>query len=302
MRSLTTSFLLLAAFLAAGALAPAQSTKPASPTNGSSSVSATKEEVNELRSEVAAQRRTIEELKALVEKLAQDKTRAVDGSAQVPGITPVADTLANDTLGVNDTAINVKTVSGPSASSSRLINTVLVQPVPAPEAVVVDQPQPAAAPKKDTPLTAGWNGEHFFIKSPDGQFSISPYGYVNTDYRAYSGDGAPANTFLLRQARFGFQGNYGSHFDFAILADAAATTGSVVRDVYLNVRYNPMLQFQAGQFKTPFAPGNRNRRYQPGFCRTRISIPAVSIRCHRLTAVPAPLCTATLTAAWCSTG
>jgi hypothetical protein len=56
----------------------------------------------------------------------------------------------------------------------------------------------------------------------------------------------------LRQARFGFQGNYGSHFDFAILADAAATTGSVVRDVYLNVRYNPMLQFQAGQFKTPF--------------------------------------------------
>jgi phosphate-selective porin OprO and OprP len=253
MRSLTTSFLLLAGFLAAGALAPAQNTKPASPTNGSSSVSATKEEVNELRSEVAAQRRTIEELKALVEKLARETSRAVDGSAQIPGITPVADTSGNDTLGVNGTAINIKTVGAPSASSPRLMNTVLVQPVPAPEAVVVDQPQPAAAPKKDTPLTAGWNGEHFFIQSPDGQFSISPYGYVNTDYRAYKGDGAPADTFLLRQARFGFQGSYGSHFDFALLTDAATTSGSPVRDVYLNVRWKPELQFQVGQFKAPFA-------------------------------------------------
>ena len=113
--------------------------------------------------------------------------------------------------------------------------------------------RPSAAPKKDAPLTAGWNGEHFFIRSADGQFSISPYGYVNTDYRSYSGDGTPANTFLVRRARFGFQGNYGSHFDFALLTDAAATTGSVVRDVYLNVRIKPEIQFQAGQFKVPFA-------------------------------------------------
>src|SRR5580700_9901999 len=138
MRSLTMFFVLLMVSMAPGSFAHAQGTEPASKTDSAAPVAATKEEVNELRSEVAAQRRTIEELKALVEKLAQDKTRAVDGSAQVPGITPVADTSANDTLGVNDTAINVKTVSGPSASSSRLINTVLVQPVPAPEAVVVD--------------------------------------------------------------------------------------------------------------------------------------------------------------------
>jgi phosphate-selective porin len=76
---------------------------------------------------------------------------------------------------------------------------------------------------------------------------------VNTDYRAYKGDGAPSDTFLLRNARFGFQGSYGSHFDFALLTDAATTTGSVVRDVYLNVRLRPELQFQAGQFKAPFA-------------------------------------------------
>src|SRR6202522_2984150 len=255
MRSSITFFVLLVGLTVTGSVARAQNTEPASKAGGSTSVSATKEEVNLLRSELAAQRQTIEELKALVEKLAGEKTRVADGSAQIPGVIPVSITAASNTSTVNTTTINGSTVTIPSTGGPRLMNAVLVQPVPVPvpEAVVVDQPQPAAAPKKDTPLTAGWNGEHFFIQSPDGQFTISPYGYVNTDYRAYKGDGAPADTFMLRQARFGFQGSYGSHFDFALLSDAAATTGSVVRDVYLNVRWRPELQFQVGQFKAPFA-------------------------------------------------
>ncbi len=250
MRSLTTFFVLLVVFMAPGSLAHAQTTEPASNTGGPSSVSATKEEVNQLRSEVAAQRKTIEELKALVEKLAEGKGLAthqssvqssVQSSAQ---IRPVADAAPMEA--------NSQPVDAPGAGAVHLMNAVLVQPNPMVEAALIDQAPSAAAPKKDTPLTAGWNGEHFFIKSADGQFSISPYGYVNTDYRAYSGPGAPSDTFVLRQARFGFQGSYGSHFDFAILADAAATSGSVVRDVYLNVRIKPELQFQAGQFKAPF--------------------------------------------------
>jgi phosphate-selective porin len=242
MRSLTAFSLLLAGFIASNSLAQAQSAQPVSPTDGSGSVAATKAEVNQLRGEVAAQRQTIEELKALVEKLVEGKASAANGSSAQ--IRPVSD--------ASSAGANLQPVNAPDARGVRLMNAVLVEAEPEPPVAAVDQ-APAAAPKKDTPLTAGWNGEHFFIKSPDGQFSISPYGYVNTDYRAYSGDGAPANTFVLRQARFGFQGNYGSHFDFALLADAAATTGSVVRDVYLNVRYKPELQFQAGQFKSPFA-------------------------------------------------
>jgi phosphate-selective porin len=240
MRSLTTFFVLLVAFMAPGSLAHAQGTEPASKTDGASSGSATKEEVNQLRSEVAAQRQTIEQLKALVEKLAEGKARAAgDSSAQ---IRPVADATPGE--------ISSQPANAPDGGV-RLMNAILVQPDPMVEAAMVDQAQSPAI-KKDAPLTAGWNGEHFFIRSPDGQFSISPYGYVNTDYRAYSGDGAPADTFVLRQARFGFQGSYGSHFDFAILADAAATSGSVVRDVYLNVRFRPEIQFQAGQFKAFF--------------------------------------------------
>jgi len=243
MRSLIAFFVLLFGFVAPGSLAHAQATEPASKTDGSTSVSATKEEVNQLRGEVAAQRQTIEQLKALVEKLVAGKAVGTDNSSAQ--IQPVANPSSGE--------ISTQAVNAPEGGGVRLMNAVLVQPNPVlAEAAVVDQPQ-AAAPKKDVPLTAGWNGEHFFIKSPDGQFSISPYGYVNTDYRIYNGDGVPSNTFVLRQARFGFQGNYGSHFDFALLIDAAATSGSVVRDVYLNVRVKPEFQIQAGQFKAPFA-------------------------------------------------
>ncbi|MGD0790467.1 MAG: porin [Terriglobales bacterium] len=226
MRSLKMFFALLVVFMVPGSLVHAQGTEPASKTGGSASGGATKEEVNQLRSEVAAQRQTIEDLKAMVQKLVASRTQVSDAGLVESG--------------------------SPAVEGARLLNATFVQPgVPA--EFMIEQAQPAAAPKKDAPLTAGWSGEHFFIKSPDGQFSISPYGYVNTDYRANQGDGAPADTFLVRRARFGFQGNYGSHFDFALLTDAAATAGSVVRDVYLNVRIRPEFQFQAGQFKVPFA-------------------------------------------------
>ncbi|MGA2237014.1 MAG: hypothetical protein ABSG23_16225, partial [Terriglobales bacterium] len=233
MRSLKMFFALVVVFMVPASLAHAQGTEPASKTGGSASGGATKEEVNQLRSEVAAQRKTIEELKALVEKLAAGKTLATDNSSLQ--IRPVSDATSVET--------SSPPLNAPGEGTAHLMNTVLVQPNPAAVAALVDQAQ-SSAPKKDAPpLTAGFNGEHFFIKSADGQFSISPYGYVDTDYRANQGDGAPADTFLLRRARFGFQGNYGSHFDFALLTDAAATSGSVLRDVYLNVRIRPEFQF-----------------------------------------------------------
>jgi len=177
------------------------------------SKSASKEEVQALRDEVAAQRQTIEALKAMVQQLAGQQ----------------------------------------GSGDAHIVNAAIIQEQPG----IVDEPldvaQKSAVKSGEPPLTAGWNGEHFFIRSPDGQFSISPYGYVATHYRAYQGDGAPPDTFVVRRARFGFQGNYGSHFDFALLTDANATTGAIVRDVYLNVRIKPEFQFQAGQFKEPFA-------------------------------------------------
>ena len=250
MRSLTKFFVLLIVFTALTSLVLAQDAEPASKSDGSATgngapASASREEVNQLRGELAAQRKTIEELKALVEKLAaaqsgEPMTAATENRA--PGIRPVSN-AATETE-------STQTASSTGDGTVRLMNTVYLNP--ATMAAMVD-PAPSATAKKETPLTAGWNGEHFFIKSADGQFSISPYGYLDTDYRAYKGDGAPSDTFLIRRARFGFQGNYGSHFDFAILTDANSTTGAIVRDAYLNIRIRPEIQFQAGQFKEPFA-------------------------------------------------
>jgi phosphate-selective porin len=214
MRWLTTYIVLLMFFATSQSLAQTQ--EPAGQTGASAGAS--KAEVNELRSEVAAQRKTIEELKAIVQQLAE-------GKAQVAETDSVQTNL-------------------PAGDGVRLMNANLVEQV-----------APAAKPadKKETPVVAGWNGEHFFIRSGDGKFQIQPYGYFQSDYRAYSGDGAPPNTFLIRRARFGFQGNYGTHYDFAFLADAAASNGLILRDLYVNARYKPEFQVQIGQFKEPFA-------------------------------------------------
>jgi phosphate-selective porin OprO/OprP len=238
MRSLTKFFVLLVAFTVPTSLAISQSTEPGSKADGSTLVAATKEEVSQLRGEVAAQRQTIEDLKALVQKLVEAQPRATDGVSLK--IRPVADASLES---------NAQPIDDPR-DGARLMNAVLVESSQAAKPAAKDA---KPAEKKDAPLAAGWNGEHFFIKSADGQFSISPYGYLDTDYRAYKGDGAPSDTFLIRRARFGFQGNFGSHFDFAILTDSNATTGAIVRDAYLNVRIRPEFQFQAGQFKEPFA-------------------------------------------------
>jgi phosphate-selective porin len=250
MRSLSKYFALLVVFMVTGLLARAQGTQPAGKTGDAASETATKAEVNQLRSEVAAQRQTIEELKALVEKLAAGQARASDNGSASGSVNGAAQIRP---VAAAPMEASAQPPNAPGASAVHLTNAVLVQPGLGVEAAIVDQAPPEVIQKKDAPLTAGWNGEHFFIKSPDGQFSISPYGYLDTDYRAYKGDGAPSDTFLVRRARFGFQGNYGSHFDFALLTDANSTTGAIVRDAYLNVRIRPEFQFQAGQFKEPFA-------------------------------------------------
>jgi phosphate-selective porin OprO and OprP len=232
MRSLTTFFVLVLLLGTLSSISQAQSNDAAGQ-NAKPAAGATKQEVEELRGEVAAQKRTIEELKAMVQKLVEAQAQPVGNNSAQP-------------KPVSETSPDLSAANGVAGDGPHIVNTVLLQPD------MMDQ-APAAAPKKEAPLAAGWNGEHFFIRSADGQFSISPYGYVDTDYRAYKGDGAPSDTFVVRRARFGFQGNYGSHFDFALLTDANATTGAIVRDVYLNVRIRPEFQFQAGQFKEPFA-------------------------------------------------
>jgi phosphate-selective porin len=223
MRSLTTYVTLLILFTTSGSLAQTQ--ELADKTGASAPASASKEEVNELRREVLAQRKTIEELKEMVRQLAEGKAQVAD-TGSIPTNLPLGDGV-------------------------RLVNASLIEQAASPAQAAQADKKPAD--KKETPLAAGWNGEHFFIRSADGKFQLQPYGYFQSDYRGYSGDGAPSNTFLIRRARFGFQGNYGKNYDFAVLADAAAANGQILRDLYINARVRPEFQVQIGQFKEPFA-------------------------------------------------
>jgi hypothetical protein len=207
MRPLTTCLVLVLLFIAPGSLTHAQGTEPADKATASISAGATgatKDEVQQLRSEVAEQQKTIEELKVMVQRLVNSSPQASNaGSLQVDG------------------------------NGARLVNANLVEPVESAQAKPADKPadKKPAEKKPEIPVVAGWSGEHFFIKSTDGKFQIQPYGYFQSDYRAYSGDGASSNTFLIRRARFGFQGNVGTHYDYAILIDAAATNGISFRDL-----------------------------------------------------------------------
>jgi len=224
--------------------ASATSTAPAAP------VAATREEVEELRAEVA-------ELKAAIKKLmeakAQPETPATPAApAAAKPAAPVAKAAEPGAPAAAAATVASSEPGGAAASSCAESDSVADIDALLQGAKAGDQKGGGA------PVVAGWNGEHFFIKSPDGNFQIQPYGYVQTDYRSYDGDGTPANSFAVRRARFGLQGNYGKHFQFAILTDAAssgltAVNSAIVRDVYLNVKFTDAFQIQAGQFKEPFA-------------------------------------------------
>ncbi|HKM89691.1 MAG TPA: porin [Candidatus Acidoferrales bacterium] len=216
----------------AAASTAADAAKPADavPAKAAAPVAATREEVEQLRMEVA-------ELKAELHRLLEAKTQPAPAAAAAFAKADASAAAAPVTAVVAQPAAQP---AGPS------------EPADVEPAGFVEPSMPAAQ-KGGIPMTAGWNGEHFFIQSPDGQFKIQPYGYVQTDFRSYDGDGAPANTFTVRRARFGFQGNYGDHWQYGILTDVASSSGATVRDVYLNFKYNPEFQVQGGQFKEPFA-------------------------------------------------
>jgi phosphate-selective porin len=214
MRCFVLTLLLMAPGLFAVAQAPEADAKPADSASGNAS----KQEVEQLRQEVREQRQTIEQLKALVQQL-------VDAKAQPAG-----------------------------TDGAQVVTTTITQPANGATPVQGSQPAEKKPEKKEGggPV-AGWTGEHFFIRSPDGKFQLQPYGYVQTDYRAYSGDGAPPNTFVIRRARLGFQGSYGKNYDFAILLDGQPVQGVNLRDAYVNIKPFPYFQVQVGQFKVPFA-------------------------------------------------
>ncbi|HXR47906.1 MAG TPA: porin [Candidatus Limnocylindrales bacterium] len=113
----------------------------------------------------------------------------------------------------------------------------------------LDKEDAAAAAKTQPRLKLDASG--FTLSSADTNFAISLHGLVQLDSRTFFADHNIVNdSFLLRRARPIITGTVFHDFDFNFTPDFG---GSVVQiqDAYLNYRYNPELQLEAGKFKSP---------------------------------------------------
>ena len=123
----------------------------------------------------------------------------------------------------------------------------------------LDKDDTATAAKAQPKISLGASG--FSFSSADSNFVASLHGLVQVDSRTFRHDNnVPGNdSILLRRARPIFSGKVYHDFDFQFTpefgngapgAASAATTPSIY-DAYVNYRYSPALQFQAGKFKAP---------------------------------------------------
>lgn len=105
---------------------------------------------------------------------------------------------------------------------------------------------------EDKPL-AGWNGEHAYLQSADGNFTTQITGGGQFDFRGYQAGDHPSNTFLTRRARLGVEGKIARYFEYKVNADFADTRNTVLRDLFIGIHRIDELQLRFGQFKEPFS-------------------------------------------------
>jgi hypothetical protein len=207
-------------FLASGSLLRAQSESLPVPQETPAARAATEEEVAQLRQEVA-------ELKIIVQRLAEASGKTAPAEARLVPASAVLDS------GRPDAAPTIAPI--PSVIEAL------------PEETAVRQQQNSGGP----PIVAGWNGEHFFLKSSDGSFTAMPIGYFNAQYSFYKGDGAPPDTFTIQRARFGLQGSYGKQLDYQFLFESASPL--TIRDAYLDFKPWTSFNIMGGQYRVPFS-------------------------------------------------
>jgi phosphate-selective porin len=204
-------------FMLSGPLAFAQNAKPSDPAQ---SKAASEEEVQQLRREVA-------ELRAQIQRLVQASAQP-QAAAHLVQTSAVADSVQPDSS------------AAPASATTEDIDALQKE-------IDVLQKKASDSP----PAVAGWNGEHFFLKSSDGNFTLQPIGYLNAQYNFYKGDGAPSDTFSIRRARFGVQGTYGKQLDYAFLFDTASSL--TIRDAYIDFKPWNSFKIMGGQYKVPFS-------------------------------------------------
>ncbi len=119
----------------------------------------------------------------------------------------------------------------------------------------------AAAEKAKTAVSVSAGASGFQIRSADTNFVLKIRGYLQADSRWFIDDeGASAtsnDTFLLRRVRPIFEGTVFEKFDYRLMLDfgsgvtANNANNAYLQDAYVNARFWPHFQVQAGKFKEP---------------------------------------------------
>lgn len=91
----------------------------------------------------------------------------------------------------------------------------------------------------------------FYIKSPDGNYTLTLGGYVQALLQGQKNEGAAdADTFRVRRARLSLKGNaYRKNIQYNVLYDFAAPA---LTNAFLRLVHSDQFKFQMGQFKVPF--------------------------------------------------
>jgi phosphate-selective porin OprO/OprP len=100
-------------------------------------------------------------------------------------------------------------------------------------------------------LTVGSDGVNF--TSANSNFVASAHAVLQVDSRTFFQNGGTPGLdgFLLRRARLIFQGTVDKSFDYYFQTEFAGSGAPQILDAYLNYRFSPELQLEAGKFKPP---------------------------------------------------
>jgi phosphate-selective porin OprO and OprP len=124
-----------------------------------------------------------------------------------------------------------------------------IRQTPANATPVQDKAKPADKPA----VVAGWDKNHAFLRSSDGNFETQITGYGQLDFRGYESGNHPPNTFLIRRARLAAEGKVARYYDFKIEGDFGDTAGTLLRDLYVNIHRVDEFQVRFGQFRVPIS-------------------------------------------------
>ena len=115
---------------------------------------------------------------------------------------------------------------------------------------------PEAAKASTTPIITANLKDGFSIKSPDNAYKLKLSGFLQSDGRVFTNNkkdsSGGTSTFLIRRARLYVTGTVANDFNFTLVPDFSATSGTVLTYAYADYTKYPMFQIRAGKFIEPF--------------------------------------------------